>query len=144
MADTPKTQAPEARGEVVTRALVQDVALAGDAGTLALITLDNGFDHTKPNTFGPEGIAGLQAAVDTLRTRAEAGEIQAVGITGKPFIFAVGADLTGENRGLQLMSPGLLPGRSASVRVMLSGLRLDDRSRKTLASVNFQAESAVK
>ena len=94
------TQAPvkgdgQARGEVVTRALVQDVALAGDAGTLALITLDNGFDHTKPNTFGPEGIAGLHAVIDTLRRRAEAGEIAAVGITGKPFIFAVGADLSG-------------------------------------------------
>ncbi|WP_353950244.1 3-hydroxyacyl-CoA dehydrogenase NAD-binding domain-containing protein [Knoellia sp. S7-12] len=85
----------KAHGETVTRALVQDVALAGDAGTLALITLDNGFDHTKPNTFGPEGIAALQGVIDTLRTRAEAGEIQAVGITGKPFIFAVGADLTG-------------------------------------------------
>ncbi|KGN33268.1 3-hydroxyacyl-CoA dehydrogenase [Knoellia sinensis KCTC 19936] len=101
MADTTITKTPqasearEARGEVVTHALVQDVALAGDAGTLALITLDNGFDHTKPNTFGPEGIAELQGVVDSLRTRAEAGEIQAVGLTGKPFIFAVGADLTG-------------------------------------------------
>ncbi|MCB1238857.1 MAG: enoyl-CoA hydratase/isomerase family protein, partial [Tetrasphaera sp.] len=37
----------------------------------------------------------LQAVVDGLRARAEAGEIAAVGITGKPFIFAVGADLTG-------------------------------------------------
>ncbi|KGN42243.1 3-hydroxyacyl-CoA dehydrogenase NAD-binding domain-containing protein [Knoellia aerolata] len=87
------TSAP--RGEVVTRALVQDVALAGDAGTLALVTLDNGLDHTRPNTFGPEGIAALGQVVGTLRRRAEAGEIQAVGITGKPFIFAVGADLSG-------------------------------------------------
>ncbi len=39
--------------EVVTKALVRDVALAGGAGTMALVTLDNGFDHTKPNTFGP-------------------------------------------------------------------------------------------
>jgi 3-hydroxyacyl-CoA dehydrogenase/enoyl-CoA hydratase/carnithine racemase len=81
--------------EVVTRAITQDVALPGGAGTLALVTLDNGFDHTKPNTFGPQSIAGLQVAVDTLRARAEAGEIVAVAITGKPFIFAVGADLTG-------------------------------------------------
>ncbi len=79
--------------EVVTHAHVRDVQLPGGAGTLALITLDNGFDHTKPNTFGPQSIAGIRAAVEALRGRAEAGEIQAVAITGKPFIFAVGADL---------------------------------------------------
>jgi len=33
--------------------------------------------------------------VDALRARADAGEIQAVAITGKPFVFAVGADLSG-------------------------------------------------
>jgi len=81
--------------EIVTKALVQDVNLPGGAGTLALITLDNGFDHTKPNTFGPATIAGLDAVITRLRERAEAGAIQAVGITGKPFIFAVGADLSG-------------------------------------------------
>ena len=81
--------------EVVTRTPVQDVVLPGGAGTLALITLDNGHDHTKPNTFGAEGVAGLTETVAGLQKRAEAGEIQAVAITGKPFIFAVGADLSG-------------------------------------------------
>lgn len=85
----------EPKPEVVTRALVQDVQLPADGGTLALVTLDNGHDHTKPNTFGLEGMAGLRAAVATLHQRAEAGEIVAVAVTGKPFIFAVGADLTG-------------------------------------------------
>ena len=85
----------EPKPEVVTRALVQDVQLPADGGTLALITLDNGHDHTKPNTFGLEGMAGLSAAVATLQQRAEAGEIVAVAVTGKPFIFAVGADLSG-------------------------------------------------
>ena len=79
----------------MTRTPVQDVTLPGGAGILALVTLDNGHDHTRPNTFGPQTIAGLQATVDGLRARAEAGEIQAVGITGKPFVFAVGADLSG-------------------------------------------------
>ncbi|MFW5469743.1 3-hydroxyacyl-CoA dehydrogenase NAD-binding domain-containing protein [Knoellia sp. CPCC 206435] len=98
MTDTTTTTArPEtaARGEVVTRALVQDVALPGGGGILALVTLDNGHDHTRPNTFGPEGIGALAGVVETLRSRAEAGEIVAVAITGKPFIFAVGADLSG-------------------------------------------------
>ena len=85
----------EPKPEVVTRALVQDVQLPADGGTLALVTLDNGHDHTKPNTFGLEGVAGLRAAVATLQQRAETGEIVAVAVTGKPFIFAVGADLTG-------------------------------------------------
>jgi len=91
---TPVT-APGMPEEVVTRTPVQDVTLPGGAGILALVTLDNGHDHTRPNTFGPQTIAGLQATIDGLRTRAEAGEIQAVGITGKPFVFAVGADLSG-------------------------------------------------
>jgi 3-hydroxyacyl-CoA dehydrogenase/enoyl-CoA hydratase/carnithine racemase len=81
-------------GEVVTNAIVRDVDL-GPAGTLALITLDNGFDHTKPNTFGPKSLLSLNAALDSIAPRAEAGEITAVGVTGKPFILAAGADLDG-------------------------------------------------
>lgn len=89
------TAATDFAGEVVTRTPVRDVAMPGGAGTLALVTLDNGFDHTKPNTFGPQSIAGLAETVARLRERAESGAIQAVAVTGKPFVFAVGADLTG-------------------------------------------------
>ena len=78
--------------EVVTRALVRDVELPHGAGTLALITLDNGHDHTKPSTFGPAGLLELNAAIDAVAAR---DDIAAVGVTGKPFIFAVGADLKG-------------------------------------------------
>ncbi len=94
---TPATavSAPDDLTEVVTHTPVQDVALPGGAGILALVTLDNGRDHTRPTTFGPRGIAELSATVERLRERAEAGEIQAVAITGKPFVFAVGADLSG-------------------------------------------------
>ncbi len=81
--------------EVITKSLARDIALPGGAGTFVLITLDNGFDHTKPNTFGPATLAGLSGVLATLRARAEAGEIVGVGVTGKPFIFSVGADLTG-------------------------------------------------
>jgi len=85
--------------EVVTRAPVRDVELPYGAGTMALITLDNGRDHTRPNTFGPAGLLALRDALDAVAARAtpEAGEqrIVAVGVTGKPFIFAVGADLSG-------------------------------------------------
>src|SRR5271169_2411924 len=81
--------------EVVTRALVRDVQLPSGAGTMALITLDNGHDHTRPNTFGPGGLISLREALDLVVPRADRGDIAAVGVTGKPFIFAVGADLTG-------------------------------------------------
>ncbi|QXJ20569.1 enoyl-CoA hydratase/isomerase family protein [Actinomadura graeca] len=79
-------------GEVVTHARVRDVTLPGGAGTLALITLDNGHDHTRPSTFGPRGLAELGAALDAVAARED---IAAVGVTGKPFVFAVGADLKG-------------------------------------------------
>lgn len=90
--------AVDLRDEVVTRSHMRDVALPDGLGTLALLTLDNGFDHTRPNTFGPRSIAELRAAIDGLRQRAEAGDIVAVAVTGKPFIFSVGADLTGVPR----------------------------------------------
>ncbi|GAA1659552.1 3-hydroxyacyl-CoA dehydrogenase NAD-binding domain-containing protein [Kribbella alba] len=78
--------------EVVTLAPSRDVNLPNKAGTMALITLDNGHDHTKPNTFGPKGLAELNKAIDAALARAD---VVAIGITGKPFILAAGADLTG-------------------------------------------------
>src|SRR6476646_2486479 len=78
--------------EVVTRALVRDVELPAGVGVMALITLDNGRDHTRPSTFGP---AGLLALGDALVSVAARTVNNAVGVAGKPFIFAVGADLSG-------------------------------------------------
>ena len=39
--------------EVVTAAKVRYLRVPGVAGELALVTLDNGHDHTRPSTFGP-------------------------------------------------------------------------------------------
>ncbi len=72
--------------EVVTHALVRY------AGDVALVTLDNGFDHTKPNTFGEGGLRALDAALDEVFARPG---LSAIAVTGKPFVFAVGADLLG-------------------------------------------------
>ena len=80
--------------EVVTATHAQDVALP-DGGVLVLLTIDNGHDHTKPTTFGPAGLIGLDEALDALAGRITAGDVRAVAVTGKPFIFAVGADLKG-------------------------------------------------
>ncbi|MFD0263515.1 3-hydroxyacyl-CoA dehydrogenase NAD-binding domain-containing protein [Kitasatospora indigofera] len=82
-------------GEVVTSAHVRHLDLPLQAGKLALITLDNGFDHTKPTTFGPGSLAKLSEALDQVEAEAADGKIVAVAVTGKPFIFAVGADLKG-------------------------------------------------
>ena len=81
--------APE---EVITQAILREVDLTpfGFAGTLALITLDNGMDHTRPNTFGPKSLAALNDAI----AQAQASSAAAIAITGKPFIFAAGADLS--------------------------------------------------
>lgn len=81
--------APE---EVVTQALVRQVDLSafGAKGVLALITLDNSLDHNRPNTFGPQSLLALDAAI----TAAIASKTSAIAITGKPFIFAAGADLS--------------------------------------------------
>ncbi len=81
--------APE---EVVTQALVRDIDLTafGAKGTMALITLDNGLDHNRPNTFGPQSLLALDAAITEATSRKPA----AIAITGKPFIFAAGADLS--------------------------------------------------
>jgi 3-hydroxyacyl-CoA dehydrogenase/enoyl-CoA hydratase/carnithine racemase len=82
----------EAYTEVVTHSKVREVELPLGAGTMALITLHNGFDYTKPNTLGPQTLRELDATLD--EAFAVPG-VAAVGIVGKPFIFAAGADLKG-------------------------------------------------
>jgi 3-hydroxyacyl-CoA dehydrogenase/enoyl-CoA hydratase/carnithine racemase len=79
--------------EVVTQAHVRYLRVPGLAGEIALITLDNGHDHTRPSTFGPGGLASLDAALDEIAAHSPAPA--AIAVTGKPFIFAVGADLSG-------------------------------------------------
>ena len=81
--------------EVVTHAKLRTAELPLGAGTAAIITLDNGFDHTKPNTFGPGGLLELKAALTQAQ---QIPGLAAICVTGKPFIFAVGADLTGVPR----------------------------------------------
>ncbi len=77
--------------EVVTNAYTKIISVPGIEGPFALITLDNGFDHTKPSSFGPGGLAAFDAALD----EAFAANPVAIAVTGKPFIFAAGADLKG-------------------------------------------------
>ena len=55
--------------EVVTHSFVRDIPLSGGK-VLALVTLDNGRDHTRPNTFGPATLLELGETFDALTERA--------------------------------------------------------------------------
>ena len=58
-------------------------------GPVALVTMDNGEDWQKPNTFGEVALRSLEEVLGRLRTRDWRGML----LTGKPFVFAVGADI---------------------------------------------------
>jgi 3-hydroxyacyl-CoA dehydrogenase/enoyl-CoA hydratase/carnithine racemase len=51
--------------------------------------MDNGEDWQKPNTFGEAALRSLEGVLDQLRSRDWRGML----LTGKPFVFAVGADI---------------------------------------------------
>ena len=58
-------------------------------GRIALVTIDNGEDYTKPSTFGRAAFESLQQALERLEGEEWAGLV----LTGKPFVFAAGADI---------------------------------------------------
>jgi 3-hydroxyacyl-CoA dehydrogenase/enoyl-CoA hydratase/carnithine racemase len=60
------------------------------AGDVALVTIDNGEDWTKPTFFGEQALESL----DRLLGQLEGSDFRAAVITGKPFVFAAGADIT--------------------------------------------------
>ncbi len=113
--------------EVVTKALLRLVAVPGLDKPAALITLDNGLDHKKPNSFGPAGLAALDDAV----TRATEAAPAFIAITGKPYIFCVGADIT---------AMPLLTERAQAVELARLGhrvfARLRDSTVPTFAFIN--------
>ena len=100
--------------EVVTKAYAKDVALPG-IGVLVLVTLDNGRDHTRPNTLGPRSLTALEAVLLAQQERAARGEIAGLAVTGKPFILAAGADLS---------QVGRIPDRATAKRLAQLGHRV--------------------
>jgi 3-hydroxyacyl-CoA dehydrogenase/enoyl-CoA hydratase/carnithine racemase len=79
--------------EVITHSYVSDAQMPSGR-TIALVTLDNGRDHTRPNTLGPHTLIEFANTLDALKQRATAGEIHGVAVTGKPYFLAAGADLS--------------------------------------------------
>ncbi len=59
-------------------------------GRVAVVTMDNGEDWRKPNVFGRIALESLHALLPSLHE----GDWQGLVLTGKPFVFAAGADLT--------------------------------------------------
>jgi 3-hydroxyacyl-CoA dehydrogenase/enoyl-CoA hydratase/carnithine racemase len=59
------------------------------AGTVALVTIDNGEDHRVPTTLGRSAFESAVRVLDEL----EHGDWSAAVFTGKPFVFCVGADV---------------------------------------------------
>jgi 3-hydroxyacyl-CoA dehydrogenase/enoyl-CoA hydratase/carnithine racemase len=60
-----------------------------EKGPLALVTIDNGVDHTKPTSLGRAALESLARLLDEL----ESGDWQGMVLTGKPFVFCAGADI---------------------------------------------------
>jgi len=59
-------------------------------GDVAIVTIDNGADHTKPTFFSRGALESLDRVLDEL----ERTDFTALVLTGKPFVFAAGADVT--------------------------------------------------
>lgn len=98
-------------------------------GPVALVTMDNGADHTKPNTFGRGALESLQQLLPQLET----GDWRGLVLTGKPFVFAAGADMT--------QFPGITPELAREGGKAGHGLfgRLRALPYPTLAAVNGAA-----
>jgi 3-hydroxyacyl-CoA dehydrogenase/enoyl-CoA hydratase/carnithine racemase len=60
-----------------------------DDGPIALLTVDNGEDYTKPTSLGRSALESLTALLPNL----EEGDWTGMVLTGKPFVFCVGADI---------------------------------------------------
>jgi len=71
-----------------TQFLLQEVETR--VGPVALVTMDNGEDWQKPNVFGRAAIESLNDLLPRLRE----GDFKGLLLTGKPFVFAAGADLS--------------------------------------------------
>lgn len=81
------------KNEIITHTLVEEVQLPSGK-KLVLLTLDNGLDHKKPTTLGPNSLLELREVLTGLQQRASNGEFDALAITGKPFFLIAGADLS--------------------------------------------------
>jgi 3-hydroxyacyl-CoA dehydrogenase/enoyl-CoA hydratase/carnithine racemase len=112
--------------EVVTHFFVNTYDSA--QGKIAILTMDNGEDYRKPNTLGAKALEGLNRALDAIEADAD---IKALVLTGKPYIFCVGADLS-EAGTFERREDGVEAGRRGHALFK----RLMDLPYPTVAAVN--------
>ncbi len=60
------------------------------AGKIAIVTMDNGEDYKKPNTFGEKAFRSLHETMDRIEADPE---LKGMMLCGKHYIYAAGADL---------------------------------------------------
>ena len=114
--------------EQPTRFHLQEVTTR--VGPFALVTMDNGEDWQKPNVFGRAALGSLTDLLPTLRT----GNWSGLVLTGKPFVFAAGADLS---EFPQMTSPELARAAAKAGHAAFAGIR--DLPFSTLAAINGAA-----
>ena len=114
--------------ESPTRFFLQEVTTR--VGPLALVTMDNGEEWQKPNVFGSAALASL----GELLTRLGAREWSGLVLTGKPFVFAAGADLTEFPR---MSTPDLARAAAVGGHEAFGAIR--DLPFPTLAAINGAA-----
>ena len=99
-------------------------------GPIALVTMDNGEDWQRPNVFGRSALASLGELLPRLRSTSWRGLV----LTGKPFVFAAGADLT---EFPQLTTPELARGAATAGHGAFAAIRA--LPFPTLAAINGAA-----
>jgi 3-hydroxyacyl-CoA dehydrogenase/enoyl-CoA hydratase/carnithine racemase len=111
-----------------TKFHLQEVATR--VGPVALVTMDNGEDWQKPNVFGRAALASLNDLLPSLQTGSWSGLV----LTGKPFVFAAGADLT---EFPQMTTPELARAAAEAGHAAFAAIR--DLPFPTLAAINGAA-----
>ncbi len=114
--------------ESPTRFHLQEVTTR--VGSVALVTMDNGEEWQKPNVFGSAALGSLVELLSGLGEREWSGLV----LTGKPFVFAAGADLTEFPR---MSTPELA--RAAAVAGHEAFGTIRDLPFPTLAAINGAA-----
>jgi 3-hydroxyacyl-CoA dehydrogenase/enoyl-CoA hydratase/carnithine racemase len=103
--------------------------VATEHGPIALVTIDNGEDHTKPTSLGRAALESLARVLDELEGEAWQGMV----LTGKPFVFCAGADIN-EFHGIDAETARLGSRTGHELFRRISALRYP-----TLAAVNGAA-----
>jgi len=100
-------------------------------GKIAIVTMDNGEDYRKPNTFDEKALASLQEAMDKIEADKD---IKGMMLCGKHYIFAAGADLM-QVPFINTFEQGRMIGAAGHAAMK----RIMDLNAPTLAAINGAA-----